>query len=84
MLEISNIQSAISIAAFWGTLAVLPLDHVNTKMMNQFENPALNRINYKGVFDCVGKTLLNETPNAFWVGAYPFYLRTWVYAFAVS
>lgn len=76
----TNRIAALLAASVFGTAIGLPFDHVCTKMLNQYGDKTLNRVTYSGVFDCTMKTINVEGMNAFWVGAYPFYLKTLIYA----
>lgn len=56
------------------------MDNLKTRMQNQSVNAELNRMNYRNVRDCLLKAINVEGFNALFVGMYPYYIKTLLYA----
>ena len=79
-----NPIGALLVASVWGTVITLPLDNIRTRLMNQFPDKSLNRINYKGVYSVISKSVQHEGLNGLFVGMVPHYLHIFTYAALVS
>lgn len=62
------------IASFMGSFSSLPFDNCKTKIQKMTKN-ADGSYPYKGLGDCMLKTIKNEGPYRLWVGFPTFYVR---------
>ena len=70
------------IAGFLAALLGLPFDNIKTKIQKMKADPT-GKLPYKGLFDCMGKTLKNEGLLRFWVGFPIFYIRVGIHAMII-
>jgi solute carrier family 25 (mitochondrial oxoglutarate transporter), member 11 len=69
-----NYIISCAIAGFLAAFVSLPFDNVKTKLQKQKAGPD-GKFQYKGVLDCMGKTLTREGFHRFWAGFPTFYIR---------
>lgn len=74
---------AILWASIFGAAFSLPFDNLKTRMQNQFADPKLNRLTYKGVYDAAKQAYVVEK-MWFTPGFYTYYAKTVAYAFLVN
>lgn len=74
---------AILWCSIFGAAFSLPFDNIKTRMQNQFSDPKLNRLNYKGLYDAMRQAYVVEK---MWMtpGFYTYYAKTVAYAFLVN
>ena len=65
---------ASAIAGFLSSFFSLPFDNAKTKIQKMNKLPD-GTYPYKGIFDCLGKTLKNEGLSRLWVGFPTYYVR---------
>jgi hypothetical protein len=68
------------VASIWGTVLTLPVDNIRTRIMNQFPDKTLNRMNYDGILSVINKSIKVEGANALFVGAIPHFAHVFLYA----
>jgi solute carrier family 25 oxoglutarate transporter 11 len=75
---ISNVQTRTMVsslmASLIGSVASLPLDNAKTKLQ-KMKPDASGVLPYKGIVDCLGKTIKNEGVSKLWVGLPTYYVR---------
>jgi len=75
---ISNVQTRTIVssllASLIGSVASLPLDNAKTKLQ-KMKPDANGQLPYKGIADCMGKTIKNEGVSKLWVGLPTYYVR---------
>lgn len=54
-----------AVAGFTTVMVGQPIDQIKTRLMNQGKD---SKVQYKGLFDCIYKTVKNEGPMAFYDG----------------
>lgn len=74
---------ALGVATFVGMASTFIFDNIKTRQMYAFEDPKLNRLNYKGSFDCFFRALRHEGGFTFFAGILPMYLKLYVYSASV-
>lgn len=62
------------LASFLGSFSALPFDNTKTKIQKMTKLPD-GTYPYKGLIDCMIKTIQNEGPTRLWVGFPTFYVR---------
>lgn len=62
------------LASLIGSFASLPLDNSKTKLQKMKPDSSGN-LPYKGIIDCMGKTIANEGVSKLWVGLPTYYIR---------
>lgn len=76
---------AMMCTALLATVVVLPVDNIKTRLQYAYVDPKLNRLNYGGsISNVIGKTLNHEGLSSFYAGAFPYYLKMFVYAMSVG
>lgn len=75
-----NPIAALLVASVWGTVLTLPLDNIRTRLMNQFPDKKLNRMNYTGIVNVINKAIQVEGANALFVGMVPHYAHVLLYS----
>jgi Mitochondrial carrier protein len=75
-----NPIAGLIVASVWGTVLTLPFDNIRTRLMNQFPDKNLNRINYTGVLSVIQNSIKYEGTNALFVGMIPHYAHILVYS----
>ncbi len=70
------------VASLVGTLCVLPLDNMRTRIMAQYKDANLNRLNYNSpkIIDQVTKVVKHEGLLTFYSGSWAFLLQTFIYS----
>jgi len=75
---ITNVQVRTMVsslmASLIGSVASLPLDNAKTKLQ-KMKPDAAGQLPYKGISDCLGKTIRNEGVTKLWVGLPTYYVR---------
>ena len=81
---VANIPIALAVSTFLGTSVSIMFDNIKTRLQASYDNPKLNRLNYKNEFEVFAKALMHEGPKTFLSGYVPLYMKLYIYAFAVS
>jgi solute carrier family 25 oxoglutarate transporter 11 len=75
---ISNVQTRTIVsslmASLIGSVASLPMDNAKTKLQ-KMKPDANGQLPYKGIVDCLSKTIVNEGVSKLWVGLPTYYVR---------
>lgn len=72
---------ALIVSAMVGAAVTLPVDNIRTRLMQAHSDPSRNRLNYKGAWDVVVKSLKYEgTVWSLWSGYTTFYFSVLFYA----
>jgi hypothetical protein len=75
---------ALICATFVGMGTTIILDNIKTRQMFAHSNPSLNRLNYKNALDALSKSIAHEGIYTHFAGAYPMFLKMYVYSASVS
>ena len=70
---------ATGFAAFIGTAATLPLDHIRARLQYQSTNSSINRMNYLSASDCFAKMMKHEGYMTFTAGFTASFMQMFVY-----
>ena len=74
---------AMMVAALWGTVISLPIDHIRTRLQYQSSiDKSVNRMNYRGMLDCIIKMSRNEGWKSYLAGFQACYIHMFFYTFA--
>ena len=72
---------SLFLAALTSSVITLPFDNCRTRLMYAHSDKSRNRLNYSGILDIFGKSLLHEKSHfAMWAGFYTYFMSTWMYA----
>jgi len=76
-----NAPGALLVTAALATVVVLPVDNIKTRLQYAYADPALNRLAYgnKGLV-AAAKAFQYEGGYTYFAGAYPFYIRMFIYS----
>ena len=78
-----NAPGALLVTATLATVVALPVDNLKTRLQYAYADPALNRLNYGNcAVTAFAKSFQHEGAYTYFAGAYPFFLRMFVYSFA--
>ena len=78
-----NAPVALLVTATLATVVALPVDNIKTRLQYAYAEPALNRLNYNNsALQALAKSFAYEGTYTYFAGAYPFFLRMFVYSFA--
>lgn len=67
----NNIVSS-GVAGLCAAICALPFDNAKVKLQKQTPGPN-GELQYKGLIDCMKKTLIKEGPKGYWAGFWTFY-----------
>eukprot|EP01017_Pseudomicrothorax_dubius_P001434 TRINITY_DN0_c481_g1_i2.p1 TRINITY_DN0_c481_g1~~TRINITY_DN0_c481_g1_i2.p1 ORF type:complete len:186 (-),score=57.62 TRINITY_DN0_c481_g1_i2:73-630(-) len=74
-----NRPCALLFAALFGTTLSLPFDNLKTRLQLHWNDPKRDRLQYNGIFRMIKEIIAVEGVTGFFVGYYPYYIKTALY-----
>ena len=74
---------ALTVATLVGMGTTIILDNIKTRFMFAHSDPKLNRLNYSTYYEAFSKAAFHEGLPTFFAGAYPMFLKMFLYSASV-